>query len=367
MKTLPVTRPSGLSGPYAAGRVAAAAQWVTATGHGRVHGLTSPVVVTRPSVPTCKNGGSLRTVQRFVAPAAQVAELPHAQVWGPDGTVVTADGFVVEDLTRAWGRAFEDHPIWTAQQVRAHHLTGTAAVVAARGAATNFSHFLADTLPRIQLIRDVGIKVGTWIVSSFDHPWQRDGLELAGIPIGKTISLTDSPLVVADTLAVPSRTGFAPLTAPWARTALTDLLRPPEGPRHRRILISRNRAGRRRLLNEDEVLDALDPHGFEHVDFDDLPLAEQIRVIHECWTIVAVHGSALGHLLHAPLAGHIVEIANAHIARPDIWGLAALAGWSHAIAPAAPVPWKGDGEDPINHDLTADVAALREALLGARL
>jgi hypothetical protein len=119
------------------------------------------------------------------------------------------------------------------------------------------------------------------------------------------------------------------------------------------------------------VLGIDEQNAAEHVtdghDFDNLPLAEQIRVIHECWTIVAVHGSALGHLLHAPLAGHIVKIANAHIARPDIWGLAALAGWSHAIAPAAPVPWEGDGEDPINHDLTADVAALREALLGARL
>lgn len=362
MRTLPTKRPSGLFEPHAAGRVATAAQWVAATGHGRIHTLTTPAMVVRPAPPACENADALRMVQRFVAPAAQVVELPDAYVWGPDGTVITAGGCVVEDLTRAWGTAFEDHTIWTVPQVRAHHVTGTAAVVAARGAATNFSHFLADTLPRIQLVRDAGVDVDTWIVSSLGHPWQRDGLELAGIPIDKTISLMDSPLITADTLVVPSRTGFAPLTAPWARTALIDMLRPSKRPRHRRVLISRNHSGRRRLVNEEEVLDAHAPHGFEHIDFDGLPLADQIRIVHECRTIVAVHGSALGHLLHAPPTGHIVEIADPHVLHPDYWGLAALANWSYTITPAIPVPGTGDETSPINHDLTADVAALREAL-----
>lgn len=75
----------------------------------------------------------------------------------------------MEDLTRAWGDAPEHHPVWSAPPQPVHHVTGTAAVVAARGAATNFSHFLADTLPRVQLVRDAGIPVDTWIVSSLDH------------------------------------------------------------------------------------------------------------------------------------------------------------------------------------------------------
>jgi hypothetical protein len=113
MRTLPTKRPSGLSEPHAAGRVATAAQWVTATGHGRIHTLTTPAMVVRPAPPACENADALRMVQRFVAPAVQVVELPDAYVWGPDGTVVTAGGCVVEDLTRAWGTAFEDHTIWT--------------------------------------------------------------------------------------------------------------------------------------------------------------------------------------------------------------------------------------------------------------
>lgn len=60
--------------------------------------------------------------------------------------------------------------------------------------------------------------------------------------------------------------------------------------------------------------------------------------------------------------GHIVEIAAPRVVHPDYWGLAALANWSYTITPATPVPGTGDETTPINHDLTADVAALREAL-----
>lgn len=362
MRTYLAQRSIALPTFHPVGRVATAAQWVSAIGHGHVHTVADPVLVSRPHLPDCNDPTSVQKVQRFVAPAAQVAELPSAQVWSPDGIVITSDGCVVEDLTRAWGMAFEDHPIWEAEPVPAHHVTGTAATVAARGAATNFSHFLADTLPRIQLIRDAGIDIGTWIVSSLDQPWQREGLALAGIPIGKTVSLTESPLISADTLVVPSRTGFAPMTAPWAREKLVRLLCVPARPHRRQILISRNRADRRRLLNEDEVLDLLVPHGFERVDFDYTPLAEQIRIIHESRTIVTAHGSALGHLLHAPPGGHVVEIANPHLVRPDIWGLAALAGWRHAIAPATPDLSRCSPTDPINHDLVADLTALSKAL-----
>ncbi|MGH4022434.1 MAG: glycosyltransferase family 61 protein [Pseudonocardiaceae bacterium] len=311
----------------AVGRTATAADWVTATGQGHVHTLAPPTLVNRPRLDHADIGASAsaRKVQRFVAPAAQVVELPHAQVWGPDGTVLTADGCVVEDLIRAWGQATEDHPVWAAPSLPPHEVRGTAAVIAARGAATNFSHFLADTLPRIQLVRDTGIEIDTWIVSSRDRRWQRDGLDLAGIPADRTIALTDIPWISARTLVVPSRTGFAPTTAPWARDRLTNLLQPGTRPREHRILISRQRAPRRRLHNEDDVLDRLARHGFERVDFDTIPLAEQIRTIHESRTIVAVHGAALGHLLHAPRTGRVVEIANPNVIHPDYWGLAALA------------------------------------------
>ncbi|MGH3450391.1 MAG: glycosyltransferase family 61 protein [Haloechinothrix sp.] len=270
---------------------------------------------------------------------------------------------MVEDLTRAWGRAFEDHPVWTAAATPAYDIPGVAAVIAARGAATNFSHFLADTLPRIQLIRDSGTDVDTWIVSSVDHTWQRDGLDRAGIPVSRVIALTETPWISARTLLVPSRTGFAPLTAPWARDRLTRLLELEPRRRHRKLLLSRSQATRRRLLNEDQLFEALAPCGYERVHFDGMPLIDQLRLIHESTDIVATHGSALGHLLHAPRGGHVVEIVNPSIVPPDARGLAAVAGWTHTLIPATPTPGLDDTE-VVNQDLHVDVDALVGCLTG---
>ena len=349
--------------PRAVGRTATAAEWVTATCEGRVHTVVPPALVNRPRFDHTKlaRSASVRKVQRFVAPAAQVVELPGALVWGPDGTVLTADGCVVEDLIRAWGQAAEEHPVWTAPSRSPHEVRGTAAVIAARGAATNFSHFLADSLPRIQLVRDTGIEIDTWIVSSRDHRWQREGLDLAGISTDQTVALTDFPWISARTLIVPSRTGFAPTTAPWARDRLINLLAPESRPRERRILIARQQAARRRLRNEDEILNRLLPLGFERVDFDTMPLTEQIRTIHESRTIVAVHGAALGHLLHAPQNGCVVEIANPSLIHPDYWGLAALASWKHVVVSAEPTPPLRPNEDEINNDLAVDAEAVYQA------
>jgi capsular polysaccharide biosynthesis protein len=338
--------------PKAIGQAATAAQWAQATGLGSVRTLHPAAMIVRPPFWNSVDPPSARKVRRFVAPPAQIADLPGGSVWGPDGTVLTADGCVIQDITRAWGEAFEDHPVWAAAPGATVNLPGTAAVIAARGAAINFSHFLADTLPRIHLIRACSIAVDTWIVSSLSQPWQREGLRLAGLPLEKTISLTDVPLITAARLIVPTRTGFAPTTAAWARSALQSLIRAEPQARTLRLFISRNNASRRRLLNEDDVWAILKARGFLRADFDTISLTEQIKLIHQSQAIVSVHGSALGHMLHAPAGGHVIEITSTGQIRPDVWGLAALAGWAHAIAPATPA---GIQPGHINDDLDADL------------
>jgi capsular polysaccharide biosynthesis protein len=348
----------------ACGRTATAADWVTATGTGRVHSLHAPASVHRPRWSSAVSG-SPQQVESFVAPAAQVVELPGGAVWGLDGTVVTIDGCVAENTTRAWGRALEDHPIWRVPPTTSHHIHGVAAVIAARGAAINFAHFLADALPSIQLIRDAHIDIDAWIVSGDHHVWQRDGLALAGIPAHDVITLTAHNWVSADVLIVPSRTGFAPATAPWARNALTRLINSSSRRRHRRIFISRNQSRRRRLINANEVAVLLAPHGFEHVHFDDTPLLRQLQIIHETQMIVGVHGAALAHLLHAPPDGTVIEIANPAYAHPEFWGLASLSGWDHVPIDAASVRPHGlsKNTDELNWDLHVDPETVLAAIM----
>lgn len=190
--------------------------------------------------------------------------------------------------------------------------------VTAHGAAANFSHFLADTLPRIGLVRTAGIPIDTWLVSSTHFAWQQDALRLSGVPTATVISLDEHQIVQADNLIVPSPTGFAPTTAPWARHQLRSVLDVNTTTLgQRRIILSRASATRRRLRNEGALVGALAASGFETVDFATRPLREQITIVSEASTIIGPHGAGLSHLLHAPAGGHLVEITHFHHAHPE--------------------------------------------------
>src|SRR5206468_12712841 len=59
--------------------------------------------------------------------------------------------------------------------------------------------------------------------------------------------------------------------------------------------------------------------GFTAADFDRIPLTQQVRLIQQAHAIVAVHGSALGHLLHAPQAGRSSRSPAPATSRPTPW------------------------------------------------
>ncbi|WP_059007041.1 glycosyltransferase family 61 protein [Streptomyces specialis] len=288
--------------------------------------------------------------------------LDGASVWGTEGAVVTADGCLVEDLTRVAGRSLEEHPIWGAGQMPRLEVDAVVGVVAARAAAHNFSHFVADTLPRVQLVRDSGVSVDYWLVSAHQHGWQREMLAAAGIGPERVISLNEHGQVWARRLVVPSRTGFAPYTAPWARRCLRAMLPVAAfGARTRRLLVCRSGARWRRLLNEEEIAAELAPCGFERIVLEELTFAEQQAAMGAAEVIVAVHGAGLAHLLGAPEGGVVVEIAHPDAVRPEFYGLASLAGWRHRMVLSSGLQDQGEPVALLD-DLWADPALIRRAL-----
>jgi len=312
-----------------------AGRWVEGAACGHRHMLAPPELVVR-SCPVAPDllPATFAARSSYTAAAAEVAELPDAFVCDVEGTVVTADGLLVADLTRAWRRPTADHPIWTSPpKLPARQLTGTAAVIAARGADHNVSHFICDSLPRLALLRDLGIKVDHWLVSSVRQRWQRDALELLGMDPDQVVALDEHPFARAERLLVPSRTGFAPSTAPWARRRLHALLPSPSpfARRPQRLLISRRAAQRRRLDNEADLAAHLAPLGFDLIAMEDLPFVEQLALVATAEVIVATHGAALGWILTAPPGRTLIEIANPIVPHDEYWGLASLAGWTYAL------------------------------------
>lgn len=90
----------------------------------------------------------------------------------------------------------------------------------------------------------------------------------------------------------------------------------------RRILISRRGAGFRRLLNEDALLNALLPFGFESVSLEGLNLATQIQIFAHAECVVGMHGSGLANMIYCPDDASVIEIIPDEFPGPDFYRLA---------------------------------------------
>jgi len=79
------------------------------------------------------------------------------------------------------------------------------------------------------------------------------------------------------------------------------------GPR-RRLYLSREGAGSRRIENESEVIHALESQGFEPLNLATMPVDELVTAFANAELVVSPHGSALTNALFAPSTVHVIEI-----------------------------------------------------------
>ena len=101
----------------------------------------------------------------------------------------------------------------------------------------------------------------------------------------------------------------------------------------RRLWLSRRGVASRGVVNEEEVLELLLPHGFVSVQTETLSLAEQIALFRGATHVVAPHGASLTNLLHMR-GGSVLELfQEGHGVRPDFFQLAMIAGcdYQHAL------------------------------------
>ena len=92
----------------------------------------------------------------------------------------------------------------------------------------------------------------------------------------------------------------------WLRAQLLPLDSCP----HRRIFLSRQDAARRRLLNEEKIINRLKPHGFEVIVPSSLSVADQIEVFSQAEIVVGPHGSGFANMVFASPQAKMIEIKS---------------------------------------------------------
>jgi capsular polysaccharide biosynthesis protein len=111
----------------------------------------------------------------------------------------------------------------------------------------------------------------------------------------------------------------------------------PAGPQHKRIYVTREDAGMRRLVNEAAVLELTQRHGFVAVEVGKLTFTEQLALFRGADLVMGVHGAGLAHVVSMSPSAGVLEILHPRRFWPTYRALSARCNLIYAFAV---------GEDP---------------------
>jgi capsular polysaccharide biosynthesis protein len=314
------------------------------------------------------------TPQRVAWPAEKVFFIEDCRYWGfYGGSLISHDDRILYEVSPdVWGP--QRHALFSQLKLPPiHRLGGLTAIISTPEASTNYSHWMVDLLPRIELLRQAGYgpdQVDRYLVNLGSSPYCRETLTLAGIPPQKIQPVAASSHYQCDAIVVTSlRAGHWQNNMPgWVPGFLDTLDRRSASERSapfRRLYLSRRDCQYRRVLNDDAVTDQMQSVGFEVVEAGTLSVSDQIRLYSEAAMIVSSHSSALTNLAFCQSGCRVLEIFSNTYFDSSFWTMATAARCRYAAMTA-------DGSDFIDpsipymegqrQDLSVDLTVLEEAV-----
>ncbi|MEL6927818.1 MAG: tetratricopeptide repeat protein [Cyanobacteria bacterium J06600_6] len=247
--------------------------------------------------------------------------------------VITPDNYLLGDLSRDYpwflpGCPYEErteHSVFERENIAPIEKIEGKVVLLSGLAGHVYYHWMFDILPRLELLRQSEIKfkeIDWFIVNSLSKPYQRETLNLLGIPEAKILESDRHTHIQAEELIVPSFPGYLdwvpPGTLKFLRQTFLPQINLVQSDR-RKIYVSRAKAKNRQLINETEVSQLMAESGFTTVFLEEMSFLEQVAVFANAKTIVAPHGSGLTNLVFCSPDTQVVELFSPNYMRTDYW------------------------------------------------
>jgi capsular polysaccharide biosynthesis protein len=226
----------------------------------------------------------------------------------------------------------------------------------------NVFHWYTEVMPlaiAVHALRDRGIEPCLlYSAPAAFHQvsvnWLADLLKVRVFPFRSAIEV--EALWVISGL-VPVRGAPRPEPIQWLWDELATHLGIDRSRQTRRIFISRSRALRRKLLNEDQLLSRL--KGFERCFFEELTPGEQVRMCSEASVIVGGHGAGFSNIVTAGQGCHIVELMGKGYQAACYYHLAGVKDLSYSVFVTETEPAESSA-NPAADDLVLSARALSE-------
>jgi capsular polysaccharide biosynthesis protein len=266
----------------------------------------------------------LRNLIDPVFPEAGVLELERPLLLGIDGWVFSEDGCLLPD--HSWyGRNVHEMKL-PAKVPAGVRVPGVCMSLGSDFASKNVGHFVHDSLTRLHLFAEAGIRV-----EDVDHvfcpapptPLARQLFERLEIPASKCIWLDSTTAVTPDTLYVATLPGTRRNYPRWVPEFVKRTFPAVASSPTRRLFLSR--AGyRRTAVNEAAIRRILVDAGFEI--YDPAKQEDPFRDFAEAALVVGAHGAAMIHLAWCPPKTRVLELLPSDHIQPYHYTLADAAG-----------------------------------------
>jgi len=172
-----------------------------------------------------------------------------------------------------------------------------------------YFHWFTDALPRLIASEKFIDQYNVLLPNEYEkEPYIRESLGLLNI----NYKFFDSnKRLIVNELVLPSHTA---LTGNYNKEIITKVrdkffLNNDISP-YRKIYISRRKATKRKLINEEELIVLLESYNFEIHCFEEYSFSEQLHIMQHTTHITGLHGSGLTNMLFMPRKGKILELRN---------------------------------------------------------
>ncbi len=188
-------------------------------------------------------------------------------------------------------------------------------MLAGGGPIINYGHWLVDVLPRIYLLKKSGWfdRVDWFVVPNYSYDFQKDSLKLLGIDENRIIQGSDQLHITADVLIASTapRGERSYLMPAWMvefhresflnNQLVTNKFSPV-------VYISRRDGTTRKVLNEDKLIDLLEPYGFKAYELSKLSFIEKVNLFFNAKVILSVVGAGLSNVVYCRKEAKVIEI-----------------------------------------------------------
>lgn len=176
--------------------------------------------------------------------------------------------------------------------------------------SNGYFHWLTDALPRLLAADEVNNQIAIILPEHYKH--QRFITESLELLNRRVTYYSHSKALRVGTLLLPSHTAgtgnYNHKLINQVRAAFT-LGYPKNG--KRKIFISRQKASRRKIDNETDVIALLKQFDFEIHHFEDYSFAKQVEIMAQCQCVAGLHGAGLTNMLFMHAGGKVLEFRNA--------------------------------------------------------